>query len=662
VDLSVIIVNYNVRHFLEQCLLSVRRASQRLNIEVLVVDNNSVDGSVELVQERFPEVTLIANKQNTGFSRANNQAIRVAKGRYVLLLNPDTVVQEDTFEKTVAFMDTNPKAGALGVRMLNGKGEFLPESKRSLPTPWVAFYKIFGLARMFPKSHRFGRYHLTYLSEEETNEVEVLSGAFMLMRKTVLDQVGLLDEDYFMYGEDIDLSYRITKGGYKNFYFADTNIIHYKGESTKKGSLNYVLVFYNAMLIFARKHFSRNRQRVFMLLIHMAIYLRASMAIGRRVVEKAAVPTLEFGLFWTTILGVKSFWEAIYKAPDGHAYYPPTFDYTVAPAYAGIFVTFLVLLGGYKRPYAIRSVAGSTLIYGFISIALLSFLMPSINYSRAIVALSSLACTAAALGTRGLHNMILSGSPLLDRKVRRRTVIAGDPKETGRVIDLIENEIFYECDLVGVVTPHETKGKVRGTPIYGEMSQLDEIVRLNKVEEIIFCNRSLSTRAIIDHMSALHRHSVDFKIVPNGADYLIGPNSILTAAGSPVLILKLYKLKYRFLKQLFERGVASGLLLAFPLTFWLYHSPGRAFNLLSKVLAGQYYLVGYIDGSNANLPPLKTGLLNMSSLVGDRRRTRQLTRQQAAKLDAQYARHYSIGLDCRILLSGLRLIGAPKAA
>lgn len=246
--LSVILVNYNVFHFLDQAIGSVLNALKNIDGEVIVVDNNSVDGSVDLIRAKYPEVILIANKKNEGFSKANNQGMRIAKGEYVLLLNPDTLVEENTFEKCISFMDTHPQGGGLGVKMLDGKGEFLPESKRSLPSPKVAFYKIFGLSALFPKSKRFGRYHLGFLDNDETHEVEILSGAYMFMRKSVLDQIGLLDEDYFMYGEDIDLSYRILKGGYKNYYFPEARIIHYKGESTKKTSVNYVFIFYKAMI------------------------------------------------------------------------------------------------------------------------------------------------------------------------------------------------------------------------------------------------------------------------------------------------------------------------------------------------------------------------------------------------------------------------------
>ena len=223
--LTVVIVNYNVRFFLEQCLLSVEKAMRNVQGEVYVVDNNSVDGSVEMVAERFPWVRLIANRENTGFSRANNQAMRVAKGEYVLLLNPDTVVEEDTFKKVIDFMDTHPDAGGLGVKMVDGKGIFLPESKRGLPSPETSFYKIFGISKLFPRSARFNRYHLGHLNNDETHEIEIISGAFMLMRKSALDKVGLLDEDFFMYGEDVDLSWRIILGGWKNYYYPGTRII-----------------------------------------------------------------------------------------------------------------------------------------------------------------------------------------------------------------------------------------------------------------------------------------------------------------------------------------------------------------------------------------------------------------------------------------------------
>ena len=285
--LSIVIVSYNVQHFLEHCLYSVIEASKNLNTEIIVVDNNSVDDSVQMLKEKFPHLHLIENKFNKGFSSANNQAIKIAKGEYILLLNPDTLVETDTFGKTIAFMDAHTDAGALGVKMLNGEGTFLSESKRGLPTPAVAFYKLSGLSKLFPTSKIFNTYHLGFLDENKTHSVDVLAGAFMLIRKSVLDKVGLLDETFFMYGEDIDLSYRITLAGYKNYYFAETKIIHYKGKSTNKNSIAHVVAFYKAMLIFAKKHFSKNNKAVVLLLILPAVYLQIAIASVPRLFKKS---------------------------------------------------------------------------------------------------------------------------------------------------------------------------------------------------------------------------------------------------------------------------------------------------------------------------------------------------------------------------------------
>ena len=274
--LSIIIVNYNVKYYLEQCLEAVRRAAQGLQVEVFVVDNLSTDGSIDYLRGRFPEVTFVENRENVGFSRANNQAIRMSQGRYVLLLNPDTIVAEDTLARFVAFMEAHPEAGGAGAYMLNVDGTFAPESRRGLPTPFVAMCKMTGLAALFPKSRLLGRYYMRYLDENEVNEIEVISGAYMMLRREALDKVGLLDEDFFMYGEDIDLSYRILQGGYKN-YFLPARMLHYKGESTVKSSYRYVYTFYQAMRLFFRKHYGHYSFLV-SVPINMAIWARSFMA------------------------------------------------------------------------------------------------------------------------------------------------------------------------------------------------------------------------------------------------------------------------------------------------------------------------------------------------------------------------------------------------
>ena len=287
--LSVVIVNYNVKHFLEQCLSSVCKAVKNVqSAEVIVVDNASSDGSVEYLTERFPDVKFIASDKNLGFARANNIAIRQSKGEYVLLLNPDTIVAENTFAHFVDFMDKHPDAGACGAYMLHTDGTFALESRRGLPTPFVAFCKMSGLTSLFPKSRLFGRYYMCYLNEFEVDPIEIVSGAYMFLRREALDKAGLLDEDFFMYGEDIDLSYRILQSGYQN-YFLPTPILHYKGESTKKSSYRYTHTFYQAMQLFFRKHYSHYSVLV-SLPINVAIWGRALLAyVGNQFRHRASL-------------------------------------------------------------------------------------------------------------------------------------------------------------------------------------------------------------------------------------------------------------------------------------------------------------------------------------------------------------------------------------
>lgn len=252
--LSIIIVNYNVKYFLEQCLYSVRAATVGMETEIIVVDNNSTDGSIAYLRPLFPEVKFIENKDNPGFAKANNQAIRQCVGKYVLLLNPDTVVGEESLRSLCFKMDEEPNVGAIGVKMINGQGMFLPESKRAFPSPWVSFCKLSGLSKLFPNSKTFARYALPYLSANKQHKVQVLAGAFMMLRHEALDKVGLLDETFFMYGEDIDLSYRIVLGGYDCLYVPE-RLLHYKGECTKQDDPKYIKAFYDAMLIFYKKYY-----------------------------------------------------------------------------------------------------------------------------------------------------------------------------------------------------------------------------------------------------------------------------------------------------------------------------------------------------------------------------------------------------------------------
>ena len=275
--LSVVIVNYNVKYYVEQCLVSLRKALRGIDAEVFVVDNHSQDGSAAYLASRFQDIQFINSNHNLGFSRANNVAIRRSRGEYVLLLNPDTIVAEETIAEVLQFMDAHAQAGGLGVRMLKTDGSSAMESRRGLPTPMTAFYKMCGLCAKYPRHRRFGRYYMSFLPWDAPVQIEVMSGAFCLLRRAALDKAGLLDEDFFMYGEDIDLSYRILQAGFENWYHP-APILHYKGESTQKSSFRYVHVFYEAMLIFFKKHYS-GMSVLLGVPVKTAIYARAFVAL-----------------------------------------------------------------------------------------------------------------------------------------------------------------------------------------------------------------------------------------------------------------------------------------------------------------------------------------------------------------------------------------------
>ncbi len=272
---------------------------QKIDGEIIVIDNHSTDGSFTFFNDRFPEIQFIWNEINSGFAKANNQGLALAEGKYILFLNPDTIVPEDCFEKCIAFIkaqESKENNCALGIKMIDGAGNFLKESKRAFPSPLTSFYKLSGLAGLFSQSKIFGRYYLGYLNENENHEVDVLAGAFMMIPKQILAKIGGFDEDFFMYGEDIDLSFRIQEAGYKNWYFAESCIIHFKGESTKKGSLNYVKMFYKAMSIFVKKHYRSNRARLFGGFIHIAIFIRASLSALHRLLKWIGLPGKSTGI------------------------------------------------------------------------------------------------------------------------------------------------------------------------------------------------------------------------------------------------------------------------------------------------------------------------------------------------------------------------------
>lgn len=627
---------------------------QNVDGEVFVVDNNSVDGSMQMVKQKFPWVIAIENKENLGFSKANNQAIRNSKGEYVLLLNPDTVVQDDTFDKVIDFMDHHPKAGGLGVKMLDGKGNFLPESKRGLPTPDVAFYKIFGLSRLLPKSKTFGRYHLGFLDNNKTHQVEILSGAFMLMRKETLNKTGLLDEDYFMYGEDIDLSYRILKAGYKNYYFPHTRIIHYKGESTKKSSVNYVFVFYRAMAIFAGKHFSARNARLFSILINIAIYFRASIAIANRFFKRIFWPLIDTALFIGGLFIIKEYWETKMIVSQAASYYPEELLRIAFPIYALVCVASIYLNGGYDKPMKYLNILRGIAI-GSITILVFYALLPEyFRFSRAIILLGALWAVIATIVTRTLAHLIKYKNLSLGNEKSKRFAVVGSHDEATRIAAHLRSSSINPS-LIALVNIDHAPQTDSELGMVGHIGQLKEIVEIYAIDEIIFCAKDLSSQVIIDQMSLLKNPDLNFRIAPPESLFIIGSNSI--DVFGDIYTININSINHpanRRNKRLMDLGLSILLLIGLPLFIFIIKKPfGFIKNVVLVVLHKKTW-VGYNNTVDiSKLPSIPEGVLSSCEAL----KGKHLDDQTIKNLNSLYSKDYKTEKDFLIFWKGFKNLG-----
>jgi GT2 family glycosyltransferase len=638
--LSVIIVNYNVSYFLEQCLRSVERALKHVDGEVWVVDNASVDDSVRMVKEKFPWVNLIENEDNVGFSKANNQAIRQSNAEYVLLLNPDTVIEDQSLAKSVQFMDNHTDCGGLGVRMVDGKGNFLPESKRGLPTPEVALYKMFGLNKLFPKSKRFGKYHLSYLPEQETNEVDVLAGAYMMLRNKVLDEIGLLDETFFMYGEDIDLSYRIQLAGYKNYYFADTTIIHYKGESTKRQSVNYVFVFYKAMIIFAKKHYSGGLQKGLTFLIQGAIWFRVMLALISRFFNKTKWVFIDAAIMWIILFLLKDYWEEHIK---GIKEYPRSMITIHFPYYTFTWLSSIYLSGGYRSPYDFRRLIRGLAIGTVIIAAIYGLLPNELRHSRGIILFGTILTAVCLVGVRMAIHYLRHGHVDLNRSNTKRTVIVGHREERERGYGLLQHAGSKQEFLGFVTIDVEPDQKVLGT-----LAQMKELIQIYRIQHVIFCGADMNAEEIIQVMHELGPH-IDYKIIPPESSYIIGSNSKNQVGEfyAEAVSIELENPSNRRKKRSLDVVFSLTSMLLFPILVWFKKT--GFWSEVWQVLQGKKTWIGYHkSAAPQSLPKLKPSVYgpNVGSQI-------EINPDLLPDLNAQYAKSWSPYREVELILLGI---------
>ncbi len=567
--ISIVIVNYNVKEYLEQALLSLQRALRKYSHEIFVVDNASVDGSVTYIRQRFPEIILIENSENLGFGRANNIALKRVCGKFVVLINPDTVVQEDTFEKLLAFFEQQPDAGAATCKIINPDGSFSVDCRHSIPTPSIAFWKVIGLSKLFPRSKFFARYNLTYLDPDQTYPVPAISGSFMMIKKEVLDQVGFFDERFFMYCEDIDLCHRINQTPFKIYYVPTSQIIHYKGESTRKDNLDYVVTFNKALYQFFQKYYAQHTAFFFRWLITLGIVFRGMFIYSRNFLREHFPLVLD-----TVILNVVLLVSFIVRFEFHRGFYWKDFfnHYWVIN-----FISTIIFLGSgfYLEVYprhrlSIQSIVKVNMVT-FTLLASLTFFLKQFAFSRMVVLIAAFGSLLFMM----LWRIILKRYYRGDRSAwgkdlfSKPTILVGNGKGAAMLYQKIREMKDIGYELIGVVTIEENGHEFRENqiPVLGRMENLEKLIALYRVRQVIFSSEKLSYETILKTMSKISRAHLEYKIAPSNLEVVIGKSSIERLDDYPLLDIE-YAIGNpfnRFVKRLFDLTVSiPGFILGLP--------------------------------------------------------------------------------------------------
>lgn len=635
VDVSIIIVNYNVKDRVDACIDSIYKSNTtNLNIEIFFVDNNSIDGSYEHIKNKYPQVKCIKNDRNLGFSKANNIALKEAKGEYILILNPDTILEENTFVKLIQFIKTHDRVGAVSSKLILGNGRLDTACKRSFPTLTVALPRMLGLSKLFPRSKIFGKYNLLYLDENQTHEVDSICGAFMFIPKYVLDEVGFFDEDYFMYGEDIDLCYRIKKAGYKNYYFPEVTTIHLKGSSTKKTNLSYVNTFFGAMAIFVKKHLS-SKSNFLYYLIRFGIFSRSLLSYLKRVLRFIRYPLLDATLlFFSFIIAIQYRFHI----------FPNEKYLFIISVYIAIWLINLFLFGSYftkNRHYLLKPF--NALVSGFFINASITYFFKEYAFSREVVVTASLLSIVFLIGYRAFAAAYRFFSDKNIMLSRTNILVIGNKKLDQNIEEKLQAKynISYYNDL-------STKK---------DLSDIEDIVNLNNISEIVFTGEDYANKDILSLMWRMREKNISFKFVASGIDLILSKlNSSVDSVGLVELEYNINNKLNIFKKRLFDIIISFVLLLTvypFILLYWKIkkREPGKYNSkllLLPQVFIGKMSLVGmpiWFDAKGNEYLGKKglTGVIQVNYRPN-------MTEDEMMDFCVFYAKNQSLLLDIELLL------------
>lgn len=658
-DLSIIIVNYNVKEFLQNLIHSIEKASPNLTKEIIIIDNASDDGSVDFIKEKFPQIKLIANSKNLGFGKANNIGLKQAAGKYILLINPDTLVAEDTFEKMIKFFESNSEAGLAGCKILNPDGSLQLACRRSFPGPWTSFTKVTGLSSMFPNNKIFARYNLTYLDENKTYEVDAISGSFMMMRKEVYEKVGGFDEQFFMYGEDLDLCYRIQKAGFKVYYFHDTQIIHYKGESTKRSSLDETKVFYSAMHLFVKKHLSSSLLVEFILRTAIAVRSVFAFLGVRKLLILSLI--LDFIFFDLCLFAAEKIYHT-FTDWRGFPGFAIPIVYSV-PALIQIFVSFVI--GNYKKDKLSVTKTIFSILLSLPILTSLTFFFKDFAFSRAIVLITYAFLFIGLAVWRIIFKIIFKSSLVDDDLKQKKTLLVGLDDSAIQIGKKIRKKKTDRRTVVGLIgfSNKNIGEKIESFEVIGTDQNIKRVIKDNKINEVIFSSGELSYHKMMEIVAKCRDENVEFKIVGSNLDFIVGKTAVTMLEDMPVIELNynISQLQQKLIKTLFDYSISiPSLFLIYPFIFFKSRlsktqSDFTKFVLgFPKVVTGKVSLVGpnYAQSNQDNILG-KTGLTGYWYIEND-------SFEEIEKLNFYYAKNQNIWLDLEILAKSLNKMWSKR--